>query len=74
MLWCCAVQENTGAQTRGNVNVHGGVGVGDSPNNVAAGLDPVVQEGEASIGGEIGKTHCESGGFSEWLQKMWYGE
>ena len=27
------------------------------PNNVAAGLYPVVQEGEASVGDEIGETH-----------------
>lgn len=27
------------------------------PNDVAACLDPVVQEGQASIGDEIGKTH-----------------
>jgi hypothetical protein len=30
------------------------------PNDVAARLDPVVQEGEARIGDEIGETHgCE---------------
>jgi hypothetical protein len=32
------------------------------PNDVAAGLDPVVQEGEASVGDEIGETH-DCGGF-----------
>lgn len=27
------------------------------PNNVAASLDPVVQEGQAGVGDEIGETH-----------------
>jgi hypothetical protein len=32
-------------------------GVANLPNNVAASLDPVVQESQASVGNKIGETH-----------------
>ena len=30
---------------------------GHSPNNIAARLNPVVQEGEACVGSKVGKAH-----------------
>jgi hypothetical protein len=45
--------------------VYGGVG-SNLPNNVAASLDPVVQEGQASVGNEIGEAHNCS-----WYELLW---
>lgn len=42
---------------------------GHLPNNVAASLDPVVEDGEAGVGDEIGETHdCVC---SVWSRRSW---